>query len=360
MRKVFNFAAGPSMLPEEVLIKAQKELLDYRGTGMSVMELSHRSGYFHDIISEAESRLRNIMTIPDSYKVLFLQGGASTQFAMIPYNLFSQHRKADYVDTGNWSKKAITEAQRYGNVRVAASSADKDYTYIPKTDSHIFDPEADYVHITTNNTIYGTKFTAIPETGSVPLVADMSSNILSEQIDVSQFGLIYAGAQKNIAPAGLTLVIIREDLVGHPLAQTPTMLNYATHAEKHSLFNTPPCFCIYMALLVFQWILDNGGLSSIEARNREKAALLYDYIDNSRLFRGTAEPHDRSIMNVTFIIEDETLLEVFLQEAEKQNLVFLKGHRSVGGLRASMYNAMPLEGVKILVTFMQEFEKDRT
>ncbi len=356
MARIFNFAAGPSMLPEEVLKTAQSEMLDYKGTGMSVMEMSHRSKVFNDIIQEASAILREIMRIPENYKVLFLQGGASTQFTMVPLNLFIKSKKADYVNTGNWSKKAISEAQRYGNVRVVASSEDRNFTYIPKIDASMFSSDADYVHITTNNTIYGTRFTKIPDTGPIPLVADMSSNILSEVIDVSQFGLIYAGAQKNIAPAGLTVVVIRDDLIGHAMDITPTMLNYKTHADKDSLYNTPPCYCIYIALLVFKWIKQKGGVSAIEQINREKATLLYDVIDNSRLYKGTTDTEDRSLMNVTFILTKEELNEKFIEEAEAQDLVSLKGHRSVGGLRASIYNAVPIQGVRKLTELMKKFE----
>ncbi len=358
MGRVYNFSPGPSVLPEEVLKIAQKEMLDYGGTGMSVMEMSHRSKTFSEIIVEAENLLREIMGIPHHYKVLFLQGGASTQFAMVPLNLLTKSKNADYVNTGNWSKKAIAEAQKYGEVKVIASSEDRNFTYIPKIDRGMLNSKADYVHITSNNTIYGTRFTALPETGVVPLVADMSSNILSEFMDVSKFGLIYAGAQKNIGPAGLTVVIIREDLIGHEMEVTPTMLNYKTHAEKDSLFNTPPCFCIYIALLTFKWIKKKGGISEIEKTNREKASLLYDFLDNSLLFKGTAESRDRSLMNVPFVLPNEELSSKFIDEAEKHGLVSLKGHRSVGGMRASIYNAMPIEGVKKLVDFMKHYETE--
>ena len=356
MGRVYNFAAGPSMLPEEVLKIAQKEMLDYRGTGMSVMEMSHRSKTFDEIIKEAASLLRTIMNIPQNYRVLFLQGGASTQFAMVPLNLFRKSRSADYMNTGSWSTKAIEEASRYGKVNVVASSKDKNFTYIPKFAKDMFNPGADYVHITTNNTIYGTRYTAFPDTGAVPLVADMSSNILSEAVDVSKFGLIYAGAQKNIAPAGLTVVIIREDLIGHAMDITPAMLDYKIHANKDSLYNTPPCYCIYIALLVFKWLLQIGGIPEMEKINREKAALLYDVIDNSKLYRGIARPENRSLMNVTFVLPSEELNQKFVKDSEKEGFVSLKGHRSVGGLRASIYNAFPLQGVKKLVDFMKKFE----
>jgi len=356
MRTVYNFSPGPATLPEEVLKKAQGQILDYNGSGMSVMEISHRSDLFGEIINGAESLLREIMNIPSTHTVLFLQGGASTQFAMIPLNLFRKSKKADYVNTGNWSKKAIAEASRYGTVRVVASSEDKNFTCIPELDSSQFDPDADYFHITTNNTIYGTRFSSIPDTGKVPLVADMSSNILSEVYDVSKFGLIYAGAQKNIAPAGLTIVIVQNDLIGNALDITPTMLNYKIHAEKKSVYNTPPCWNIYMAKLMFEWIKEQGGVGSLEAVNRKKAALLYDFLDNSRLFSPTAEKRDRSLMNITFVLPSEDLTARCLREAEINGFLNLKGHRSVGGLRASIFNAMPFEGVKKLVSFFEKFE----
>jgi len=356
MRTVYNFSAGPSMLPEAVLEKAQKEMLDYDGTGMSVMELSHRSDIFSSIIHEADSLLRDIMAIPDHYKVLFLQGGASGQFAMIPLNLFQKSKKADYVNTGAWSKKAIAEASRYGTVRVVASSEDKTFSYIPDIEKKNCSSDADYFHITTNNTIHGTRFTSIPDTADVPLAADMSSNILSEVYDVSKFALLYAGAQKNIAPAGLTIVIIRQDLIGHAMDITPTMLNYQTHAEKDSLFNTPPCWCIYMAKMMFEWIKEQGGVAGIEAVNKEKAALLYNFLDDSKLFEGTAKREDRSLMNVTFVLPSQELTAKCVREAERNGLLTLKGHRSIGGLRASIFNAMPLEGVRKLVEFLKRFE----
>lgn len=357
MRTVFNFSPGPATLPEEVLSRAQKELLDYNGTGISVMELSHRSELFGEIIQSAEGLLRELMNIPPAYTVLFLQGGASTQFAMVPLNLFTKSKKADYVNTGNWSKKAITEARRYGDVKVVASSEDRNFAYIPKLGHSLFTPDADYVHITTNNTIYGTRYSSIPDTGGPTLVADMSSNILSEAYDVEKFGLIYAGAQKNIAPAGLTIVIIRSDLIGEPLDITPTMLRYKTHAEKKSVYNTPPCWNIYMAKLMFEWVSEQGGVAALEEANREKAGLLYDFLDNSKLFRGTADKGDRSLMNVTFVLPTDELTEKCVKQAEENGLLNLKGHRSVGGLRASIFNAMPIEGVKKLVAFLDKFEK---
>ncbi|WP_182200163.1 3-phosphoserine/phosphohydroxythreonine transaminase [Paraliobacillus salinarum] len=360
MNRVYNFSAGPSMLPLPVLEKAQKELLNFQESGMSVMELSHRSSFFTNIITEAESLLRQLMSIPDNYKVLFLQGGASQQFAMVPMNLLIKNKKADFVHTGSWSKKAIAEAKKFGEVRTIASSEDENFSCIPKVHSSLIDQEADYLHITMNNTIEGTVFQDIPDAGSVPIVTDMSSNILSEEIDVSKFGLIYAGAQKNIGPAGLTVVIIREDLIGHAPSQTPTMLNYETHRDSGSLYNTPPTFAIYMAKLVFEWIQDLGGLKVMEKMNREKAALLYQCIDESILFTSPVAPEDRSLMNIPFVAAngDKDLEAKFINEAKKEGLETLKGHRSVGGMRASIYNAMPKEGVEKLVAFIRKFEQE--
>lgn len=357
MTRVYNFSAGPSMLPLEVLEKAQAELTNYAGSGMAVMELSHRSKWFTEIIETAESVLRKLMNIPDNYKVLFLQGGASQQFAMVPMNLFSGSKKADFVNTGSWSKKAIKEAKKYGEVRVIASSEDKNFSYIPTVTADMIDPEADFVHITTNNTIEGTVFEQIPDTGNVPLVADMSSNILSTEIDVSKFGVIYAGAQKNVGPAGLTLVIIREDLIGKADDSVPTMLDYKTHADSESLYNTPPTFAIYMAKLVFEWLESLGGIKAMESINREKAAILYDYLDQSAMFSSPIAKEARSLMNIPFVSPSEELDALFVKEAKTKGLETLKGHRSVGGMRASIYNAMPVEGVKALVAFMQEFEQ---
>lgn len=356
MSRVYNFSAGPAVLPLEVLEKAREEMTDYKGSGMSVMEMSHRSKEFEGIVERAESNLRTLMGIPTNYKVLFLQGGASTQFSMVPLNLFKA-KKADYVNTGSWSKKAIAEAKRYGSVKVIASSEDKNFTYIPTLSKDLFSADADYIHITTNNTIEGTRYPVIPNTGDVPLVADMSSNILSEAYDVSKFGLIYAGAQKNIGPAGVTVVIIRDDLLGHALDFTPIMLNYATHASEHSLYNTPPCYALYIAGLVFEWLLAKGGVKAMEKQNRDKAALLYDYLDQSKLFKAPAEKESRSLMNIPFLTGSDDLDAKFVSEAGKRGLKTLKGHRSVGGMRASIYNAMPVEGVKELVAFMKEFEK---
>ena len=356
MSRAYNFSAGPATLPLPVLETAQNELTDYQGTGMSVMEMSHRSAEFMEIIQSAEVDLRSLMRIPNNYKVLFLQGGASTQFAMVPLNLLSKSHRADYVNTGSWSKKAIAEAKRYGAINVIASSEDKNFSYIPELNPGLFTPNADYVHITINNTIYGTCFPEIPETGNVPLVADMSSNILSQHYDISKFGLIYAGAQKNIGPAGVTIVIIREDLLGHAMEVTPTMLNYQTHTEADSMFNTPPCYSIYIAGLVFKWLTKNGGIDAMERRNREKAGFLYDFLDSSSLFKGTVSKESRSIMNIPFVTGSDDLDAKFIKEASARNLKTLKGHRSVGGMRASIYNAMPKEGVEALVEFMKEFE----
>ncbi len=356
MERVYNFSAGPSALPLPVLEEASNQLVNTNGCGMSVMEMSHRSKMFLDIYNEAESLIRQLMDIPDNYKVLFLQGGASTQFAMVPLNLFTNSKKADYVNTGMWSKKAISEAKRYGSVNIVASSEDTTFNYIPELDESVFSKDADYFHITLNNTIYGTRFTKLPNTGSVPLVTDASSCILSEVYDVNKFGVIYAGAQKNIGPAGLTIVIIREDLIGNAMESTPTMLNYKIHADNDSMYNTPPTFAIYMAMLVFRWLKKMGGIPEMEKLNIEKASLLYDYLDESALFKGTVDPKDRSLMNVPFLLPSDELNQKFIKEAKDAGLVNLAGHRSVGGMRASIYNPMPLEGVKALVSFMKEFE----
>ncbi|KKB36153.1 3-phosphoserine/phosphohydroxythreonine transaminase [Bacillus thermotolerans] len=358
MKRVYNFSAGPSMLPLPVLEKAQKELVNYADSGMSVMELSHRSGLFTDIIQGAEQLLRGLMNIPDNYKVLFVQGGASQQFSSVPLNLLTNSKKADYVNTGSWSKKAIKEAKKYGDIRVIASSEDKNFSYIPEIDRSMIDPEADYVHITTNNTIEGTAFQNIPDTGDVPLVADMSSNILSEEVDVSKFGLIYAGAQKNIGPAGLTVVIIREDLIGRAPEDCPVMLDYKTHSESGSLYNTPPTFAIYMAKLVFEWLEELGGLKAIEEINRKKADMLYSYLEESKMFSSPVDKDSRSIMNIPFVSPSDELDAAFVKEAKAEGLETLKGHRSVGGMRASIYNAMPVEGVEALIQFMKKFEEN--
>ncbi len=360
MARVYNFSAGPSMLPEEVLKQAADEMLDYQGSGQSVMEMSHRSKVYDKIIKEAEADLREIMNIPDNYKVLFLQGGGSTQFAMIPMNLMTKSGKADFVITGQWAKKAYEEASRYGEAKAVASSKDKTFSYIPKLNKDDFTPDADYFYICLNNTIYGTKWNTLPETGDVPLVADISSNILSEPIDVSKFGLLFAGAQKNVACAGVTIVIIREDLIGNAMDITPTMLNYKTHADADSLYNTPPCYAIYIAGLTFKWIKKMGGLEAMKELNEKKAKLLYDFLDSSKLFKGTVVPEDRSLMNVPFVTGDEELDAKFVKESTAAGLVNLKGHRSVGGMRASIYNAMPYEGVVALVEFMKKFEAENS
>lgn len=358
MARVYNFSAGPSVLPESVLRRAAAEMLDYEGSGQSVMEMSHRSKVFDGIIKGCEALLREVMNIPDNYKVLFLQGGASSQFAMIPLNLMNGSGKADFVLTGQWATKAYKEAARYGEANVVASSKDKTFSYIPELDPATFTPDADYFHICMNNTIYGTRFTSLPDTGKVPLVADVSSCILSEPIDVSKFGVLYAGAQKNMAPAGLTVVIIREDLIGHARDITPTMFNYQTHADNDSMFNTPPCYSIYVCKLVLEWLKNEiGGLENMKAINEKKAAILYDFLDSSKLFKGTVVKKDRSLMNVPFVTGDEELDAKFVKEAAAAGFVNLKGHRSVGGMRASIYNAMPVEGVEKLVAFMKAFEE---
>ncbi len=358
MSRVYNFSAGPSMLPEEVLKTAAAEMMEYGESGQSVMEMSHRSKEYQVIIDTAEADLREIMNIPDNYDVLFLQGGASTQFAMVPMNLMTKNGKADYIVTGQWANKAYKEAARYGAAREVASSKDKTFSYIPKTTAADFDPDADYVHICMNNTIYGTKYNQLPDTGDVPLVADISSCILSEPIDVSKFGMLYAGAQKNVAPAGVTIVIIRKDLIGNAMDITPTMLKYDTHSENGSMFNTPPCYTIYIAGLTFKWIKKMGGLEAMKELNEKKAKILYDFLDNSKLFKGTVVPEDRSLMNVPFVTGSDELDAKFVAESKAAGFVNLKGHRSVGGMRASIYNAMPIEGVEKLVEFMKKFEEE--
>ena len=358
MARVYNFSAGPSMLPESVLKIASEEMLDYHGSGQSVMEMSHRSKVFDEIIKSAESLFREILGVPDNYKVLFLQGGASTQFSAIPLNLMNGSGKADYILTGQWATKAQKEAARYGEARVVASSKDKTFSYIPKTTAADFDKDADYVYICLNNTIYGTVYHELPDTGDVPLVADVSSCFLSEPLDVTKFGMIYGGTQKNVAPAGLVIDVIREDLIGNAREGTPVMLDFKTQADADSLYNTPPCWQIYITKLVLEWIRDMGGLSAMKERNEKKAKLLYDYLDNSSMFKGTVVPEDRSLMNVPFVTDSDELNAKFVAEAEKAGLVNLKGHRSVGGMRASIYNAMPYEGVQALVDFMAKFEKE--
>ncbi|MGL4789959.1 MAG: 3-phosphoserine/phosphohydroxythreonine transaminase [Anaerotignaceae bacterium] len=357
MNRVFNFSAGPSMLPLEVLEKAQKEFITYGNSGMSVMEMSHRSKDYENIIFGAEATLKELMNIPDNYSVLFLQGGGSTQFAMVPLNLM-QNKKADYVKTGQWSKKAIEEAKKYGEVNVVASSEDAVFNYIPELNPATFTKDADYFYLTLNNTIYGTHIpnSIIPNTNGVPIVGDMSSNILAEEYDITKFGLVFAGAQKNLGPAGLTIAIVRNDLMEHPMDITPTMLKYSIHAKERSLYNTPPTYSIYFASLVFEWVKNMGGVGAMEKINKEKANLLYDFLDNSNMFKGTVVKKDRSLMNVPFILPSEDLNAKFIAEAKAKGFVNLKGHRTVGGMRASIYNAMPIEGVKALVEFMGDFE----
>jgi phosphoserine aminotransferase len=358
-KRIYNFSAGPSMLPLPVLEKAASELLNYGGSGMSVMEMSHRSKYFDDIITSAEALFHKVMNIPEDYKVLFLQGGASTQFAMVPMNLLSSPEgKADYVVSGSFAKKAYEEAQKFSpNIHLAASTKEENFVRVPGQDELQLSPDADYVHICFNNTIYGTKYSYIPETGNVPLVADLSSCILSEPVDVTKFGMIYAGAQKNLAPAGVTIVIIRKDLIKEPLPGTPTMLTYKIHADNDSMYNTPPCYPIYICKLVLEWIESLGGVEALAEINRKKAAMLYDYLDNSKLFIPVANKDSRSLMNVTFRTADPELDAKFVKESTAAGFSNLKGHRSVGGMRASIYNAMPTEGVEALVKFMADFEK---
>ena len=358
MSRVYNFSAGPAVLPEEVLREAADEMLDYRGTGMSVMEMSHRSKAFAGIIQEAEADIRDLMQIPDNYRVLFLQGGASQQFAMIPMNLMI-NKVADYIVTGQWAKKAYQEAQKYGKVNKIASSEDKTFSYIPDCSELPVSPDADYVYICENNTIYGTKFKTLPNTKGKTLVADVSSCFLSEPVDVTKYGVIYGGVQKNIGPAGVVIVIIREDLITDDvLPGTPTMLKYKTHADAGSLYNTPPAYGIYICGKVFKWLKAQGGLGAMKERNERKAALLYDFLDQSRLFKGTVRREDRSLMNVPFVTGDGELDAKFVAEAKAAGLESLKGHRTVGGMRASIYNAMPYEGVQALVDFMAQFEKE--
>lgn len=357
MRKIFNFSAGPSMLPESVLKEAAYEMLDYDNSGQSVMEMSHRSKVFESIMDSAKSLLRDVMSIPDNYDILFLQGGASTQFAMVPLNLGNHSGKADYVITGQWATKAYNEGSRFLDANVIASSKDKTFSYIPELNSDSFTCDADYFHICMNNTIYGTKYNVLPNTKDVPLVADISSCILSEPIDVSKFGLLYAGAQKNVAPSGLTIVIIRKDLIGNARENTPTMLNYKTHSDANSMFNTPPCYPIYIAMLVLKWIkYEIGGLENMKHINEKKANMIYDFLDSSNLFSGTVVKKDRSMMNIPFVTGSTELDLKFVSEAIGTGLVNLKGHRSVGGMRASIYNAMPIEGVEKLLDFMKKFE----
>ena len=356
MSRVYNFAAGPAVLPDEVLKEAASEMLDYKNTGMSVMEMSHRSKAFEQIIQEAEQDLRDLMNIPDNYKVLFLQGGASTQFAMIPMNLM-KNKVADYIITGQWAKKAAAEAKKYGKVNELASSADKTFSYIPDVSKIEVSDDADYVYICHNNTIYGTTYHKLPDTKGKTLVADMSSDILSKPVDVTKYGLIFAGVQKNIGPAGTVVVIIREDLITDDVLEgTPTMLQYKVHADNKSLYNTPPAYGIYICGKVFKYLKELGGLEAMKIRNEEKAKILYDYLDSSKLFKGTVVKEDRSLMNVPFITGNKDLDAKFVKEAKEAGIENIKGHRTVGGMRASIYNAMPIEGVKYLVEFMKKFE----
>ena len=358
MSRVYNFSAGPAVLPEEVLKEAAAEMLDYQGTGMSVMEMSHRSKAYQRIIDEAEADLRDLMNIPDNYKVLFLQGGAHQQFAMVPLNLM-KNKVADYIITGQWAKKAWKEAQLYGKANVIASSEDETFSYIPDCTDLPVSEDADYVYICENNTIYGTKFHQLPNTKGKLLVSDVSSCFLSEPVDVTKYGIIYGGVQKNIGPAGVVIVIIREDLITEDtLPGTPTMLKYKTHADAGSMYNTPPAYGIYICGKVFKWLKNQGGLEAMKAYNEKKAAILYDFLDRSRLFKGTVRKEDRSLMNVPFVTGDKDLDAKFVKEAEAAGFVNLKGHRSVGGMRASIYNAMPIEGVEKLVAFMEQFEKN--
>jgi phosphoserine aminotransferase len=356
MRK-FNFSPGPAVLPEEILRQAQDEMLDWHGSGMSVMEMSHRGKEFMSIAAAAEADLRELLAIPPGYKVLFMQGGATSQFAMVPMNLLRGKTAADYIHTGEWAKKAIGEAKKFCSVNTAASGEDRKFTYAPPKSSWKLSPQAAYVHYTGNETIGGVEFHWIPDTGVVPLVCDLSSSLLSRPLDVSRFGLIYAGAQKNIGPAGLTIVIVREDLIGHAPASTPSMFDYKIQADNQSMYNTPPTYALYVAGLVFQWLKRNGGLSAMEKVNIAKAKLIYDVLDASQFYASPVAKQDRSRMNVPFTLSDASLDEAFLQQAKQRGLLQLKGHRSVGGMRASIYNAMPLEGVRALVDFMQEFER---
>ena len=359
MSRVYNFSAGPSMLPEEVLKKAQEEMVEYSNSGMSVMEMSHRSKDFQAIIDSAEALVRELMNVPDNYKVLFLQGGGSTQFAMVPMNLATKNKKADYIITGQWAKKAAEEAEKYISVNRVASSADKTFSYIPEVDSAKLSADADYLYICYNNTIYGTRYTELPKTDAI-LVADISSCVMSEEIDVTKFGLLFAGAQKNLGPAGVTLVIVREDLIGETLDGTPTMFDYAIHAKNGSMYNTPPTYAIYTLKLVLEWVKEMGGLEAMKAHNEKKAAIIYDFLDSSKMFKATVEGEARSLMNIPFVTGNDELDAKFVSEAKKAGFINLKGHRSVGGMRASVYNAMPVEGCEKLVEFMKKFEEENS
>jgi len=354
--RAYNFYAGPATLPTSALEKAQAELLDYQGSGISILEMSHRSKEFDAVMNDATALVRELYRVPDDYKILWLQGGASTQFYMVPANIMLPGKGADFVNTGVWSKKAIKEAKFYGEVNVVASSEDRNFCYIPK--NIIFNPDASYVHIASNNTIYGTQWQSYPETGEVPLVCDMSSDIMCREVDVKKFGIIFAGAQKNMGPAGVTLVIVREDLIARAKEDMPTMMKYKTHAEKDSLFNTPPCFSIYICKLVMEWLKENGGVAGIEKRNRDKAGMIYNVIDGSGgYYKGHADSDSRSLMNLTYRLPTEELEAKCVKEGLENGLVGLKGHRSVGGMRASIYNAMPVEGVKKLCEFLKEFQE---
>ncbi len=358
MARVYNFSAGPSTLPVPVLEKAAAEMLDYQGSGQSVMEMSHRSAVFDKIIKDAEALMRELYNIPENYKVLFLQGGASAQFSAIPLNFMNGSGKADYIITGQWAKKAFKEAQKYGDAKAVASSEDKVYSYIPKTKAEDFREDADYVYICMNNTIYGTVYKELPPVGDKVLIADVSSCALSEPLDISKFGVVYFGAQKNVAPAGLVVAIIREDLLGKARDITPVMMDYKIQADADSLYNTPPCWTIYICKLVLEWIKELGGLDAMKEMNEKKAKVLYDYLDSSDMFKGTVVPEDRSLMNVPFVTGDKDLDAKFVKEATEAGFVNIKGHRTVGGMRASIYNAMPIEGVEKLVEFMKKFEEE--
>jgi phosphoserine aminotransferase len=355
--RVYNFSAGPAVLPEEVLQQARDEMMDWHGSGMSVMEMSHRGKEFMAIAETAQADLRELLAIPSNYKVLFLQGGATSQFAMVPMNLLRGQGKADYIHTGEWAKKAIGEARKFCSVNIAASSEDRKFTYAPTQSAWKLSPDAAYVHYTGNETIGGVEFHWIPQTGAAPLVCDLSSSLLSRPLDVSRFGLIYAGAQKNIGPAGLTIVIVREDLIGHAPASTPSMFDYKVHADNDSMYNTPPTYALYVAGLVFRWLKQRGGLAEMEKINVAKSQLLYDVLDASGFYHSPVAKADRSRMNIPFTLASDTLDEEFLKQAKQRGLIQLKGHRSVGGMRASIYNAMPMQGVRVLAEFMQEFER---
>lgn len=357
MGRVFNFSPGPAVLPQPVLEQARDEMLDWHGSGMSVMEMSHRGKEFIAIAAGAEADLRELLAIPAGYKVLFLQGGATAQFAMVPMNLLRGEKSADYIHTGEWAKKAIGEAKKFCGVNIAASSEDRNFTYVPKQAAWKSNANAAYVHITSNETIGGIEYHWIPDTKGIPLVADMSSHILSRPVDISKYGVIYAGAQKNIGPAGLAIVIVREDLIGQTLPGTPAMLDYKIHADNESMYNTPPTYGLYIAGLVFQWLKKNGGLAAMQKVNNEKAGLIYDILDHSSFYSSPVAKEDRSLMNVPFRLKSESLDEEFLKQAKSHGMIQLKGHRSVGGMRASIYNAMPIEGVRALVGFMRDFEK---